>query len=262
MTATPPAPPPLLGAEKDAALIWARVRKRAHPLISVAFTVPVFLAYHLGLFLGRHIDFLKLSPRSPTDVVSALPARLMDISEPAYVLMTLALALAVLVATWVQQKRGKIAESPAKRVFWEGVGGGVLGVALLGWVSLRVLPVSMSAALAQSSVFDRIVMALGGAFYVESVFRAGVLYGSSWIIGKLTKLQRQPLVLGLSVLLSCLLYTLAHYFVIFDEAFSWAAAGFHMAEGLYFATVFVLRGFAVAVYAHMFYNLVTSFIYF
>ena len=47
--ATPAPPKPTLGNEPNHTLLWDMLRKRPHPLVSIAYTVPVFLVYHLGI---------------------------------------------------------------------------------------------------------------------------------------------------------------------------------------------------------------------
>jgi membrane protease YdiL (CAAX protease family) len=65
----------------------------------------------------------------------------------------------------------------------------------------------------------------------------------------------------IAMLLSSVLFSLAHYFVIFDEPFVLTIAGYRVLEGLLFATIYVSRGFAIAVYAHAFYDLMAYFVY-
>jgi membrane protease YdiL (CAAX protease family) len=247
-----------LGSEKDAALIWGRIRKRPAPLISVAFTVPVFIAYHLGILMLMREPHTQAS-RSGFDFVSRWMLRLVDASPPAYVLVTLVLALILLVTTWVHQKRGKIAESPHKRVFWEALGVAVVLSAALGWATYRVLHGSGST-LTSLPLQDRFVLAIGSGFYEEAVFRGLLITGGSRLLMRLKRLKgKSPWIgLGVCTVVSSALYVLAYYLFAFDghlAHFNVGVAAFRMIEALLFAAVYLTRGFAVAVYAHTFYNL-------
>ena len=253
-----PAPPPPapLGSEKDAALLWARIRKRPAPLIGVAFTVPVFLTYH-GLLLAldrAHRDDVR---RSGFDLITTWFIGLIDASRPAYVLLTLALTLALLVTTWVHQKRGKIAESPHKRVLGEAAGAAVFGL-LVGFIARGALPWLTPAAAALPWI-DRVVLAVGSAFYSEVVFRASFIAGGTWLLIKTMKnLKKRPWIAPLiCAAVSSLLAGLAHALAVVDGQFPWGIAVYGAIEGLFFAGLYVTRGFAVAVYAHTFYNLVS-----
>ncbi|MEY4582695.1 MAG: hypothetical protein RL701_7398 [Pseudomonadota bacterium] len=241
-------------------MIWGRIRKRPAPLISVAFTVPVFLAYHLGILLLKRQTHTQ-SSRSGFDFVSTWMLRLIEASAPGYVLLTLVLALVLLVTTWVHQKRGKILESPHKRVFWEALGVAVVASAALSWATYRVLHGSGSA-LSELPLLDRFVLAIGSGFHEEAVFRGLLISGGSWLLMKIKRFKgKSPWIgLGVCTVLSSALYVLAYYLFAFDghsARFNWGVATFRLIEALLFAAVYLTRGFAVAVYGHTFYNLFT-----
>lgn len=225
--------------------------KRPDPLTSVAFTVPLFLFYHLGILL--------VDRRSQVDFISTLVFRVVETSVPAYVLMTLALTLILLLAVWVQQKRGAVPVSSFNRVLLESIGFGALALMALGWGTHEVRSGEVGA-LSVLSVFDKVLVAAGSGFHEEFIFRALLVTGGAWLLHKLGKV-RQRFALVIAMLVSSVLFSLAHYFVIFDEPFSWSVAGFRVLEGLLFATLYVFRGFAVAVYAHALYDLLAFFVY-
>src|SRR5690349_529889 len=114
MTASPPTPPagsgapaaapsakPPLGRETASTLFWTVLMKRPDPLTSLAFTVPLFLFYHLGILQNAG----DVERRSRADFVSILVFSVLEASRQTYVLTTLALTLVLLLAAWVQQKR-------------------------------------------------------------------------------------------------------------------------------------------------------------
>jgi hypothetical protein len=244
------AAPRPLGHEKNSAVVWDIVRRRPKPLMSVAFTMPVFLLYHLGI--------LAVDRHSQVDFVSTLVLRVLEASTPAYVLMTLALALALLLTTWVQMKRGKVLEHSFGRVLAESMAAALGGLMAIGWATHEMR--GSEASISALSVFEKIVLAAGSGFHEEFLFRALLVTGAAWAVTKLTKWK--PMVsLLVCVIGSSVLFSLAHYFVIFDEPFVAMVAGYRVLEGLLFATLYVTRGFAVAVYAHAFYDLMAFYMY-
>jgi len=249
--ATPtPAPVPL-GHERDSTVLWDMIRKRPKPLMSVALTVPVFLLYHLGILLvDRH---------SQVDFVSTLVLRVLEASTPAYVLMTLALALMLLLTTWVQMKRGKVLEHSFGRVLAESLAAALGGLMAIGWATHEVRAGEASV-VSTLSVLEKVVLAAGSGFHEEFIFRALLVTGGAWVLTKLLKWQAMT-ALATCVIASSVLFSLAHYFVIFDEPFVPIVAGYRVLEGLLFATLYVTRGFAVAVYAHAFYDLMAFYMY-
>ncbi|MET0391406.1 MAG: CPBP family intramembrane glutamic endopeptidase [Polyangiales bacterium] len=246
-----PAPPPQVGSQRNSSIMWTRIRKRPHPMISVAFTVPVFVLYHLGV--------LAVQEQSQVDFVSTVVLKLVETSTPAYVMFTLALSLVLLLTTWWQQKKGKIAESPHKRVAWEALGGAVFAVAALGYANSAILHGEASA-ISAIRIFDKIVVSLGSGFHEELVFRALLISGGIYVLNKLKVKLKPWMAIGLCMIVSSVLFSLVHYFAIYDEPFAWSTAVYRALEGLFFATLYVTRGFAVAVYAHVFYNLITVFL--
>lgn len=242
---------PPLGGEKTSKLFWDLLRKRPDPLTSVAFTVPVFLLYHLGILL--------VDRRSQVDFVSTLVLRVLETSVPAYVLMTLALALVLLLVAWVKQKRTITPPHPFLRVLGEGIAFAMFCLMALGWATHEVRADS-SSQLSLLSVVDKIVLAAGTGFHEEFIFRVLLVTGGAWLITKLGRV-RPRFSLLIAMLVSSVLFSLAHYFVIFDEPFVLTVAGYRVLEGLLFATIYVSRGFAIAVYAHAIYDLMAYFVY-
>jgi membrane protease YdiL (CAAX protease family) len=249
--AKPPAPKPALGEERNSDLMWDVVRKRPNPLVSIAFTVPVFLVYHLGV--------LVIDRRHDVDFISTLVQKLLDASLPAYVLVTLALALALLVITWVQQKRGKAEIHLFRRVFAESLGAALLILMSIGWATHEVRT-GEALSIPYMGFLEKLILAAGAGFHEEFIFRALLITGASWVLTKLTKWKHWVSLLVCSVI-SSVLFSLAHYFVLADEAFVMQVAGFRVLEGLLFAGLYITRGFATVVYAHALYDLMAFYLY-
>jgi hypothetical protein len=97
---------------------------------------------------------------------------------------------------------------------------------------------------------------LGAGVYEEALFRLLLVP----LVFSLLRLLQAPAVLAstLAVTASALLFSLAHHAGTPGEAFTWFAFVFRWAAGVYFAWVFVLRGFGVAVGTHTAYDILVG----
>ncbi len=99
---------------------------------------------------------------------------------------------------------------------------------------------------------------LGAGVYEEALFRLALV---PCFFGFLRLLQT-PTVLASSIAVttSALLFSLAHHAGSPGEAFTWFAFIFRWLAGVYFAWVFVVRGFGVAVGTHSAYDVLVGWI--
>jgi hypothetical protein len=97
---------------------------------------------------------------------------------------------------------------------------------------------------------------LGAGVYEEALFRLLLVP----LAFALLRLLQAPAVLAstLAVTASALLFSLAHHAGTPGEAFTWFAFIFRWAAGVYFAWVFVFRGFGVAVGTHTAYDILVG----
>ena len=231
---------------------WASLSRRPDPLTSIAFTVPLFLIYHLGI--------LAVDRRTDLDFVSSWVRDLLNESKPAYVLVTLAFALLLLMMVWIQQKRGAVQASSITRVMLEGLAFALLVLMSMGWATHRVLRSGPAPGLSALNVFEKVVLASGAGFYEEFFFRAlMVTFGSMLVLRTFRVGPRGALLIA--ILLSSLLFSLAHNIGVYGEPFIPEVAGYRVIEGILFAFLFVARGFATVAYAHAFYDALVFFVY-
>jgi len=125
----------------------------------------------------------------------------------------------------------------------------ILWAAIVGRrVSLNVhLPVGKWTALAVSSI--------GAGIYEEFLFR---LVGMTILYLVLVRLFQLPKVWSslLMVLGTAVLFSAYHY--LGTEAFEWRLFTFRTGAGIYFAMLFLTRGFGITAGVHIFYDLVIS----
>jgi hypothetical protein len=144
----------------------------------------------------------------------------------------------------------------------------VLAVALVGVSRLIDLgfsfldqrpPPVLSAALPQSGMgLAPLVGYLGAGVYEEALFRLVLVP----ILFAFLRLLQTPQILAsaLAVTGSALLFALAHHAGTPGEAFTWFAFVFRWTAGVFFAWVFVIRGFGIAVGTHTAYDILVGWV--
>jgi hypothetical protein len=112
----------------------------------------------------------------------------------------------------------------------------------------------LAVGLPQQGIVTRIVMSLGAGVYEETVFRLGLLAGSIASFEKLLGMSRWAAIAG-GFILSSAIFSFVHYLPPMGDAFTFGSFTFRLLAGVVFAALFKLRGFAVAVYTHAFYDI-------
>lgn len=235
--------------------------RRPDPLTSVVLTIPVFLTYHLGVLL---IDY-----RNGVDLVTELTFRLLEASIPSYVGVTLLLAAGLMTAVWVQRRRGRVRPVElggvvAESALWAGfmlvsVGWAVAQLAAWQGTAAGRLAGLAAGALSQLGPVDRLVMAAGAGFHEEIVFRVGLVSGGARLL--LRGGRRPGLAWLLAVVISSALFSLVHHLGPMGDPLSLQLFAFRALAGIYLSCVYLLRGFAVAVYTHTLYDLLVFFVF-
>ena len=97
---------------------------------------------------------------------------------------------------------------------------------------------------------------LGAGVYEEALFRLAMIPAA---YGLLRLLQAPPVLAGtVAVTASALLFAVAHHAGAPGESFTWFAFIFRWLAGVYFAWVFVARGFGIAVGTHAAYDILVG----
>jgi len=151
---------------------------------------------------------------------------------------------------------GMIAESLVWAVVLLGISRLVdLGFTYLEQTRTPILGINPGRA---DQTFSSLIGYIGAGVYEETLFRlilVPVLFGT-------LRLLQAPQILAstLAVTLSALLFALAHHAGSPGEAFTWFAFIFRWMAGVFFAWVFVLRGFGIAVGTHTIYDILAGWI--
>jgi len=237
---------------------WASTRR---PLPSLSLVLPIMLAYELGVLWQGGAS--AASVRTGADawmrhILASLG--LVDQWLPP-------LALVVILLGWqvASQRDWRFSPSILPVMLLESC---VLAVALVGVSRLidlgfAVLDQNAPPVLSVVSAPARMGVApligyLGAGVYEETLFRLVLVP----ILFALLRLLQTPQILAsaLAVTGSALLFSLAHHAGTPGEAFTWFAFVFRWMAGVFFAWVFVVRGFGIAVCTHTAYDILVGWV--
>jgi membrane protease YdiL (CAAX protease family) len=221
---------------------WIESRQ---PLMSLAFITPMMLIYELGVW--------KWGVQNGADVWMVKVLSLMDFRLHVF----LPLLMAAILLGWHHLTRHPWRLSA-------GVFSTMAVEALLLAVCLRMVLVLQSTMMLEISadqpsapaLTDRIREAvgyLGAGLYEELLFRLILITGAAWTIRLWLPDKRKSMVLA--VLASSVLFAAAHYVGAAGDSFDWFSFSFRFVAGLFFAVLFLYRGFGITAGAHALYDI-------
>jgi membrane protease YdiL (CAAX protease family) len=100
-----------------------------------------------------------------------------------------------------------------------------------------------------------VIISFGAGVYEEAIFRLGGFALLSMLFRDAMRMKPNTSVL-LIVVCSSLLFSLYHY--LGYETFQWPSFLFRTFAGIYFATVYLIRGFGVTAGSHAVYDIIVS----
>jgi hypothetical protein len=230
------------------------LRSTRHPWPSLLFVLPLVIAYEAGVAMlgGPHPENL----RNGADNWLRVGLTRIGIS---WVWLPPAVLLALMMIwTWKRRHErpneviailsGMVLESIAYAI-------GLWGISRALGPLLEQFGIELAAGSAEPAV-GQVITYLGAGIYEEALFRL-ILF--SCLVHLLRLMDVNALV---SVLLaasaSALLFSAAHHIGPYGQPYSNYLFLFRLIAGLYFALLFQLRGFGIAVGAHACYNLMVS----
>ena len=225
---------------------WTELRQ---PLASLIFIAPLLVIYEVGvLALGRN------AVRNGAD---AWLRQLLDQLGFSQYFLLPALTVGILLAWhYLTRRPWRVSGS----VFY-----GMIGECALLSVCLRLLlqlqglllqTVAGAMALNVSAAMGSMTAYLGAGVYEELLFRLLLLPLLAWVLRRLAMSPSAAMV-G-AVLLSSLLFAVAHHVGPYGESFTCFKFFFRLLAGTFFAVLFVYRGFGVAAGTHAGYDLLVG----
>jgi Type II CAAX prenyl endopeptidase Rce1-like len=238
---------------------WEATRR---PFPSLLFVAPLVIVYEVAVVLLRG-ESDQGTLRSGADAWMRQALASAGLAHPWF----LPLLLVVILMGWQISRShdwrfsptilgGMIAESLIWAVALLGVGRLIdLGFAYLEQGHQPFLAVGTAAG---RPTLTAVIGFIGAGVYEETLFRLMLVPTLFAIL----KLLQMPQVLSSSwaVTASALLFALAHHAGSPGEAFTWYAFVFRWMAGVFFAWVFVIRGFGIAVGTHTAYDILVGWI--
>ena len=231
---------------------------------SLVLVMPLFVAYQIGILgtggVRNGVDFLTrwliaLSTWTARATLGGGEGAVLVV----YLLFNVTALLLAMAAIYVLRERGTLRpkvfpwvllESAVYAVLFGGVVTAMMRVTGLD-VLLAIPPLSVGDGM---SVFERLVMSVGAGFYEEVVFRlllmSGLYAASVRVLG-----VRSVFAAILAVVTSSVIFSAVHYVGNMADAFTLGSFVYRAFAGVLLATIFQVRGFAVAVYTHAFYDI-------
>jgi len=222
---------------------WALSRM---PLTSLVFTLPLVLAYEGGvLFMGRG------SPRNGADVW--LRHLLDALGFGSYFLLPALTVLGLLAWQHIEYDRWRFSPWVLVGMAAESI---LLAIVLVGIARLqnRLWPLSFAAG--TEGFFARLVAFCGAGLYEEVLFRLLLLPAVAWVFERAGVAGTAAV--GWSAVAASLLFSAAHYVGPLGDTFQLYSFTFRALAGLFFALLFIVRGFGIAAGTHAAYDMLVG----
>ena len=237
---------------------WERTRL---PVYSLAFVLPMVLFYEVGAILvNKPIVATHGFPvRNASD---ELIRRLMEgvlttLGLGSFFMSGVLIAAVLLIWQIASRRPWEVKSGTLCRMLLES---SILAVVLplvVYYLIEPMLPATIEngPAFLRRPLFANIVMSFGAGVYEEFVFRLVLVGVFTLILNGLTGVRWRTSTL-IGVVLSAILFALAHHVGSLAEAFAWPAFLFRVGSGLFFGAVYYFRGFGIAAGTHALYDVV------
>jgi hypothetical protein len=230
---------------------WQGTRR---PLTCLVFLTPLLATYEAGVLWlgGRDADSL----RNGADYWIRNALESLGLNSPW--LLPGMIIVGLLVWHVARQETWRISGGVLGGMFVESLLFGVMLVVVgeLEESAIRHLRASVPAAIAAERLAPLAIMYVGAGIYEEVLFRLCLLplcYG----LFRASGLANGP-ASALAIVATSLAFALAHYVGPAGESFRLFTFWFRTMAGLFFAALFVLRGFGITVGAHAAYDLIVG----
>lgn len=217
----------------------------AKPLSSLVFVLPFIVLYELGT------RFLLTDPVQGTQHIVAftMMQRFFGLFGATGRHLPGLAVVAILLAWHIARKDGWRVRFPTLL----GMAAESIALAfpliVFGVLLARLIPMS---APTEEGIGETIVLSLGAGIYEELVFRLILCTALAIVLKNALRLSTRTSML-LLVVVSATLFSAYHY--LGTETFNWRFFVFRTGAGVYFALLFLLRGFGITAGSHMTYDM-------
>lgn len=237
-------PQPSPGRQRPGTLV-RHFGGRQDPFTSAILVFPLFLTYQLGILSqgGRGQNGVDFVTRALIELCER------DLGNYLVTLGGLCVgyaALLVLLRRHGHFSPGAFLPMLAESAFYAST----MGTLILLLIQ-RFLDIVPGLVIGGLQPVDIVVIAAGAGLHEELIFRLLGMAGLGWLLAGLTGPRRAWLA---ALVLSSLIFSLAHHVGPAGEAFTFDAFVYRTLAGAFFAVVYHLRGFAVAAWTHALYD--------
>ena len=219
--------------------------RSARPLTSLVFLLPFIVIYEVGTRL-----LLSDPVKGTQHIVAFTMMQQFFALFGAYGRHLPAMAVVAILLSWhIARKDAWNVSLPT--MLGMAVESIALGLPLIifGVLLARLVPMSASTS---EGIGQTVILSLGAGVYEELVFRLILCTTLAIVLRDVMRIDVKLSTL-LLVFLSATLFSAYHY--LGNEAFHWRIFVFRMVAGVYFAGLFVARGFGVTAGTHMAYDI-------
>ena len=225
---------------------------RVDPLTSAIFVFPLFIIYQVGILLSRGLNGV--------DYVTASLVQLCERDLGNYLIVLTGMLLGYAAILLILRQRETFDPRAFVPVLAESTFYALSMGSIILFVMHRFVELvpglsaggELAAAMASGLDFlDVIVISAGAGLHEELIFRLLGVSGLSWLLAGVMGEKESWVV---AVLVSSLVFSLAHHLGPHGEPFAFAAFVYRSLAGLFFALVYQVRGLAVAVWTHCIYD--------
>ena len=227
-------------------------RQSRLPLTSLAFVSPLLVLYEAGMLLA--------GPQALRNGADVWLRQLLDVLGLSQYLLLPALTAGILLA-WHHTTGERWRVSPPV-LYGMAAESLALAVCLVGIARAQGSLLSLdgqpwTAATAEApGFFSRLVLYIGAGIYEELLFRLILLSLLAWTVRSCGATRGQSY--AAAIVVTSVLFSLAHYVGPHGDEIRLASFVFRSLAGAFFAALFVVRGFGIAVGAHAGYDILAG----
>jgi membrane protease YdiL (CAAX protease family) len=219
---------------------------RVDPLTSAILVFPLFIIYQLGILLSRG--------QNGVDFVTASLVQLCERDLGNYLFVLSGMLLAYAAILLLLRQRDTFDPKAFVPVLVESSFYALSMGSIILFIMHRFVELVPGLSVVGGpglSFIDIVVISAGAGLHEELIFRLIGVSGLSWLLAGAMG-EKQAWVVA--VVVSSLVFSLAHHVGPHGEPFVFAAFVYRSLAGLFFALVYQVRGLAVAVWTHAIYD--------
>jgi hypothetical protein len=226
--------------------ILVYLEESRQPFVSLVFILPILASYEIGVRLvnvGR-----KLPTINGADAI--LKHTFQAFGFYGSLISALCIILTLVLLQLHKHLPWRVRSATLIVMIFESI---VVALPLFGLDKL-VNAVLLAAGPSGTSVPETLILSLGAGVYEEYLFRM-LLLGGLLGLGRTLFRRRDTLTQALCVIVSAVLFSIFHHLGPYGDSFDLRIFAFRTIAGVYFAWIYLARGFGISVGCHTCYNL-------